>query len=200
MCIATIISGFRGRLQVTRLQRLVFVLAIVGTATLIALLGQHSFLGAFKSFILFLLAFFTPWSAINLVDYYCITRERYDVTALADPDGRYGRWNLLGISVYVFGVLVQLPFISTKFYTGPLVAALGDVDISWIIGLIIPAVLYYVCAKKWHSAVPDQLILPVEQDSVVPAPASGAKSLCGAGLIGRGPGRMPLDCRKPTHD
>jgi len=106
------------------------VLAIVGTATLIALLGQHSFLGAFKSFILFLLAFFTPWSAINLVDYYCITRERYDVTALADPDGRYGRWNLLGISVYVFGVLVQLPFISTKFYTGPLVAALGDVD-NW---------------------------------------------------------------------
>lgn len=98
---------------------------IVGTATLIALLGQHSFLGAFKSFILFLLAFFTPWSAINLVDYYCITRERYDVPALADPNGRYGRWNLLGISVYVFGVLVQLPFISTKFYTGPLVAALG---------------------------------------------------------------------------
>ncbi len=156
------------------LQRLVFVLAIVGTATLIALLGQHSFLGAFKSFILFLLAFFTPWSAINLVDYYCITRERYDVPALADPNGRYGRWNLLGISVYVFGVLVQLPFISTKFYTGPLVAALGDVDISWIIGLVLPAALYYVCAKKWHGAVPDQLILPVEQDSVVPAQASGA--------------------------
>ena len=171
MCIATIISGFRGHLQVSRLQRLVFVLVIVGAATLMALLGQHSFLGAFKSFILFLLAFFTPWSAINLVDYYCITRERYDVTALADPDGRYGRWNLLGISVYVFGVLVQLPFISTKFYTGPLVAALGDVDISWIIGLVLPAALYYVCAKKWHGSVPDQLILP--QGSVVQPKTSG---------------------------
>src|SRR3989344_2660148 len=167
MCIATIISGFRGELKVTRLQRLVFVLGIVGAATLMALLGQHSFLGAFKSFILFLLAFFTPWSAINLVDYYCITRERYDVPALADPNGRYGRWNALGISVYVFGVLVQLPFIATKFYTGPLVNALGGVDISWIIGLVIPAALYYVCAKKWHGSVPDHLILPVEQDSVV---------------------------------
>jgi NCS1 family nucleobase:cation symporter-1 len=174
MCIATIISGFKGHLTVTRMQRLVFVLVIVGAATLIALLGQHSFLGAFKSFILFLLAFFTPWSAINLVDYYCITRERYDVPALADPNGRYGRWNLLGISVYVFGVLVQLPFISTKFYTGPLVAALGDVDISWIIGLVLPAALYYVCAKKWHGSVPDQLILPVEQNSVVPPGKSGA--------------------------
>jgi NCS1 family nucleobase:cation symporter-1 len=174
MCIATVISGFRGDLKVTRLQRLVFVLVIVGTATLIALLGQHSFLGAFKSFILFLLAFFTPWSAINLVDYYCITRERYDVPALADPNGRYGRWNPLGISVYVFGVLVQLPFISTKFYTGPLVDVLGGVDISWIIGLVLPAGLYYVCAKKWHSAVPDHLILPVEQDSDAAPITSGA--------------------------
>jgi len=174
MCIATIISGFRGRLEVTRLQRLVFVLLIVGTATLIALLGQHSFLGAFKSFILFLLAFFTPWSAINLVDYYFITRERYDVPALADPNGRYGRWNPLGISVYVFGVLVQMPFIATKFYTGPLVSALGGVDISLIIGLVLPAALYYLCAKKWHGSVPDQLILPVEQDSVVSTKKSGA--------------------------
>ncbi|MCG8908846.1 MULTISPECIES: purine-cytosine permease family protein [Pseudomonas] len=160
MCIATVISGFRGHLEVSRMQRLVFVLLIVGAATLIALLGQHSFLGAFKSFILFLLAFFTPWSAVNLVDYYCITREHYDVPALADPDGRYGRWNIPGISVYVIGVLVQLPFISTKFYTGPLVDALGGVDISWIIGLVVPAVLYYLVARRVTRPVPDRLILP----------------------------------------
>lgn len=160
MCIATIISGFRGHVEVTPRQRLVFVLLIVGAATLVALLGQHSFLGAFKSFILFLLAFFTPWSAVNLVDYYLITRERYDVPALADPDGRYGRWNLPGISVYVIGVLVQLPFIATRFYTGPLVDYLGGVDISWIIGLVVPAVLYYLVARRSSRAVPDRLILP----------------------------------------
>lgn len=173
MCIATIISGFRGELKVTRLQRLVFVLLIVGAATLIALLGQHSFLGAFKSFILFLLAFFTPWSAINLVDFYCITKERYDIPALSNPDGRYGRWNVMGISIYVFGVLVQMPFISTHFYTGPLVASLGDTDISWIIGLVVPAALYYVCAKKWHGAVPEHLILPQEQVAPIEQQLSG---------------------------
>ncbi|MDP9526426.1 purine-cytosine permease family protein [Pseudomonas protegens] len=173
MCIATIISGFRGELKVTRLQRLIVVLLIVGTATLIALLGQHSFLGAFKSFILFLLAFFTPWSAINLVDFYCITKERYDIPALSNPDGRYGRWNVMGISIYVFGVLVQMPFISTHFYTGPLVASLGDTDISWIIGLVVPAALYYVCAKKWHGAVPEHLILPQEQVAPIEQQLSG---------------------------
>jgi nucleobase:cation symporter-1, NCS1 family len=135
------------------------VLGIVGASTLVALLGQHSFLGAFKSFILFLLTFFTPWSAVNLVDYYFVTRERYDVPALSDPDGRYGRWNLPGIAVYVIGVLIQLPFISTKLYTGALVARLGGVDISWIIGLVVPAVLYYLVARK--RSVPASAVLPV---------------------------------------
>ncbi|WJN60396.1 cytosine permease [Pseudomonas sp. SO81] len=160
MCIATIISGFRGHIEVSRSQRLLFVLGIVGAATVLALLGQHSFLGAFKSFILFLLTFFTPWSAVNLVDYYFITRERYDVDALADPDGRYGRWNLAGIAVYLIGVLIQLPFISTKLYTGPLVERLGGVDISWIIGLLVPAVLYYLVARK--RSVPAATVLPAK--------------------------------------
>lgn len=148
MCIATVVSGFRGSVEITRRQRAVAVVLIVGMATAVALLGQHSFLNAFKSFILFLLAFFTPWSAVNLVDYYCISRERYDVPALSDPDGRYGRWNLPGILVYAFGVLVQMPFISTKLYTGPMVERLGGVDISWIIGLVVPAVLYYLFARR----------------------------------------------------
>ena len=152
MCIATIISGFRGSIDVTHRQRVVAVLLIVGAATAVALIGQHSFLGAFKSFILFLLAFFTPWSAVNLVDYYFVNRERYDVPALADPDGRYGRWNMTGLTVYAVGVLVQMPFISTKLYTGPLVQHLGGVDISWIIGLIVPSILYYLLARNGTSA------------------------------------------------
>ncbi|MDP3815511.1 cytosine permease [Pseudomonas sp.] len=160
MCIATIISGFRGHIEVSRLQRLLFVLAIVGASTTIALLGQHSFLGAFKSFILFLLTFFTPWSAVNLVDYYFITKERYDVPALSDPYGRYGRWNRPGIVVYVIGVLIQMPFISTKLYTGPMVAQLGGVDISWIIGLVVPSVLYYLVARKSARPVPAKMVLP----------------------------------------
>lgn len=50
-------------------------------------MGKDSFLTSFKDFLLFLLTFFTPWSAINLVDYYLISRERYDIPALSDPGG-----------------------------------------------------------------------------------------------------------------
>ncbi len=160
MCIATIISGFRGSVQISRGQRLLFVLGIVGAATLVALLGQHAFLTAFKSFILFLLTFFVPWSAVNLVDYYFITRERYDIPALADPNGRYGRWNWPGIGVYSLGVLIQMPFIDTKLYTGPMVAHLGGVDVSWLIGLVVPSLLYYWIARGKARQAPAELIEP----------------------------------------
>jgi len=160
MSLATIVSGFTGRRRISPLVRLVYIVSMVGLSTTLALLGQHSFLHIFKSFILFLLAFFTPWSAINLVDFYWVTRSRYDLNALSDPNGRYGRWNWVGISVYLIGIVIQLPFLATGFYTGPMVEKLGDTDISWIIGLVIPGLLYYWAARRWPTEVPKQLILP----------------------------------------
>src|SRR5471032_1309550 len=74
--IATIVSGFRGNRHISSGLRLVYIFVMVGLATLLALAGKDSFLKDFSAFILFLLAFFTPWSAINLVDFYCVTKER----------------------------------------------------------------------------------------------------------------------------
>jgi nucleobase:cation symporter-1, NCS1 family len=160
LSMATIVSAFRRRVRISMLQRLCYVVAMVGLSTLLALLGRHSFLKGFEAFILLLLAVFTPWSAINLVDYYCFTRSRYDVPALSDPDGRYGRWNRTGIAIYVVGILVQVPFLSTAFYTGPLVATLGGADISWIVGLIVPGALYYTIVRASPRQIPSALILP----------------------------------------
>ncbi|WP_323119840.1 purine-cytosine permease family protein [Burkholderia alba] len=162
MSVATIVTGFSGRNQISLRARTAYVLTMVAAVAWLALAGRHAFLKEFSAFILFLLAFFTPWSAINLVDFYCVTKERYDVPALYDPNGRYGRWNKAGISIYVIGVLVQMPFIATGFYTGPLVDLLGGTDISWIIGLVVPGVLYYVAARRQTAHVPERLILPDE--------------------------------------
>ncbi|MFM0505925.1 purine-cytosine permease family protein [Paraburkholderia caffeinilytica] len=165
MSVATIVTGFGGKRSISNGTRLFFIFLMVGASTGLALAGRHAFLKEFSAFLLFLLAFFTPWSAINLVDYYCVTKERYDVPALFDPDGRYGRWNMTGIAVYVFGVLIQMPFIATGFYTGALVDSLGGVDISWIVGLIAPALLYYAVARTRGFDVPHEMILPAEVDA-----------------------------------
>ena len=159
MSMATMVGGFRRNFRISLRHRFLYIAAMVGISVLLALTGRHSFLQSFEAFILCLLAVFTPWSAINLVDYYCFTRARYDVPALSDPDGRYGRWNTTGIVIYLIGILIQIPFLATSFYTGPLVAMLGGVDISWIIGLLVPGFLYYTFARASLSRAPRQLIL-----------------------------------------
>ncbi|WP_274915356.1 purine-cytosine permease family protein [Streptomyces sp. WZ-12] len=148
MSLVTSISGFRGQRTLTARGRSAYIAGIMVAGTAVALVGRDSFLTSFKDFLLFLLTFFTPWSAINLVDYYLLSKERYDIPALHDPDGRYGAWNVGALTVYVLGVLAQLPFLATNFYTGPLVGPLGGADVSWLVGLAVPAVLYWLTARR----------------------------------------------------
>ncbi|MDI3386667.1 cytosine permease [Streptomyces sp. B-S-A8] len=148
MSIVTSVSGFRGRRVLSPRGRAAYIALIMIAGTAVALLGKDSFLTSFKDFLLFLLTFFTPWSAINLVDYYLISREQYDLPALSDPNGRYGGWRWDALAVYAVGIGVQLPFLVTHFYTGPLVAPLGGADVSWIVGLTVPAVLYWGVAGR----------------------------------------------------
>jgi NCS1 family nucleobase:cation symporter-1 len=115
---------------------------------LIALLASEDFLGKFRDFVLLLLTAFTPWSAINLIDYYLISKERYDLPALYDPDARYGRWNTTALVSYTIGIAVQIPFVAQSLYTGPLAKELGGADISWIVGLIVTGTLYYLWARR----------------------------------------------------
>ncbi|WP_328386452.1 cytosine permease [Streptomyces sp. NBC_00400] len=173
MSLVTSVSGFRGQRTLTPRGRSAYIAGIMVAGTAVALLGKDSFLTSFKDFLLFLLTFFTPWSAINLVDYYLISKERYDIPALSDPAGRYGAWNVRALAVYVLGVLAQLPFLATHFYTGPLVAPLGGADISWLVGLAVPAVLYWLTARRdtARTAAPEAPEAP--QDIRNPAGSGG---------------------------
>ncbi|WP_030810379.1 purine-cytosine permease family protein [Streptomyces sp. NRRL S-337] len=173
MSLVTSVSGFRGQRVLSPRGRAGYIAGIMLAGTAVALLGKDSFLTSFKDFLLFLLTFFTPWSAINLTDYYLISKERYDIAALSDPAGRYGAWNARALTVYALGVLAQLPFLSTAFYTGPLVAPLGGADVSWLVGLAVPAVLYGLAARRGAAAVPHPEAAPGEQGRQSPAGSGG---------------------------
>ena len=69
------------------------------------------------------------------------------VPALYDPRGRYGRWNVAALASYAIGILAQVPFLAQKLYTGPLTEALGGADISWMVGLVVTAAVYYPWAR-----------------------------------------------------
>jgi NCS1 family nucleobase:cation symporter-1 len=120
--------------------------AILGT--LLAILASPHFLTDLSNFVLFLLYFMIPWTAINLTDYYLVRRGRYDIEDFFKVDGQYGRVNWWGVGIYVLTIGVEIPFINSSLYVGPIATDLGGADISWIVGFIVAAVLYYLAARR----------------------------------------------------
>lgn len=167
MTILTTTTAFTRTRAVSTVIRMVCVFAFLAASVLIALAASAEFLDSFKNFILTLLMVFTPWSAINLVDYYLVSKERVDLPALYEPDGRYGAWNVTALVSYAVGVLAQIPFLAQTLYTGPITKALGGADISWIVGLLLTAAIYYPWARR-TSNPPAQMIRPPEQAAAHP--------------------------------
>ncbi|NYD78552.1 purine-cytosine permease family protein [Arthrobacter cupressi] len=171
MCSVTIGTAVNRRDTVSRTARIAFILLVIAASVLIALFASKDFLNLFKNFVLMLLMVFTPWSVINLVDYYKISRDRLDIPALYNPDGRYGRWNAAALVSYGIGVVVQIPFLAQALYTGPVTHWLGGADISWIVGIVVTMAVYYPWAKATNRA-PLETIYPDEDAAPARVPAS----------------------------
>jgi nucleobase:cation symporter-1, NCS1 family len=135
------------RVALSRLARVVGVLLISGVALLLALLGWQSFVTTFSNFLDVLLFVFVPWSLINLVDFYVVQRERYDVASFYTPRGIYGGWRWVAVIPYLVAVGVELLFVDQTDLKGPLVNALGGADISWIVGGVVAAVGYLIAVR-----------------------------------------------------
>jgi len=128
--------------------RTIAALGLFILALSLAIFGQDNFLVNYTNFILLLLYVLVPWTAINLVDYYFIQHGVYDVASFFRRDGGiYGRYNQVAIASYLAGIAVQLPFVVTPFYTGPIARLSGGADISWIVGLAVTAPLYYLASR-----------------------------------------------------
>ncbi|MFE5714768.1 purine-cytosine permease family protein [Streptomyces sp. NPDC056501] len=168
MSILTTVTAFDGRSRISSAARAAYIVGFTAVSVVIALAASDDFLTNFKNFVLLLLMVFTPWSAINLVDYYLISRERVDIPALYDPNGRYGRWNVTALTCYVVGVAVQIPFLATKLYTGALTKRLDGADISWIVGLVVTSVLYGLWARRTANP-PAETIHPAATAETVQA-------------------------------
>ncbi|HFK2817981.1 TPA: cytosine permease [Raoultella planticola] len=160
MSLSTIVSGFRRQAALSKRARILFVVLMVAISCVIALLSEPAFLKNFTHFLLFLLAFFVPWSAIGLTDYYLISAGAVDIPALSDPQQRYGYWNLYAIAVYIVGVLIQLPFIENPLYHGSLTWLFAGNDVSWIIGWFGTGVLYYALRRFDRRVLPTQSVFP----------------------------------------
>ncbi len=145
----TLIHTFSPSWKAGAMARAVTAVAITVIGLVIALFAAGNFLTNYTNFILLLLYVLVPWTAINLVDFYLVRHGDYDVAAFFTPEGGvYGRFNKVAIFCYILGIAIQLPFVSTAMYTGPIATALNGVDISWIVGICVISPVYYFLARR----------------------------------------------------
>jgi nucleobase:cation symporter-1, NCS1 family len=135
--------------------RAVLTVVIYIAAVVPAIVSQNDFLVSYSNFILLLMYVLVPWTAINLVDFYLVRHGNYDVSQFFRGDGGvYGRFDWVSIGCYLVGIAIEVPFVNTTLFEGPVAKALNGADISWIICLIVISPAYYLAAKRLRPAVP----------------------------------------------
>jgi nucleobase:cation symporter-1, NCS1 family len=122
------------------------VAAVASTA--IALESSSHFMARFSELLSVLLYLFTPWTAVNLVDFYLVRKGHYSVREIFNPRGMYGRWQWRGLVAYAGGFAAMVPFFSTDQYTGPIARMLGGVDVSMFVGLPVAAGIYLLACRS----------------------------------------------------
>ncbi|MBC7844499.1 MAG: cytosine permease [Gemmatimonadaceae bacterium] len=105
--------------------------------------GVERFTEFYANVLIYITYLFTPWTAINLVDYFFVRRGVYVLGEMFKPDGIYGRWGWRGNAAYLVTLAAMVPFMVTTPYTGVAAARLGGVDLSIFVGLPLAGGVYW---------------------------------------------------------
>jgi NCS1 nucleoside transporter family len=124
-------------------------LAVATVASIgLALVASKDFVNRFGDLLAVLLYLFTPWTAINLIDFYVVRKSHYSIREIFNPRGMYGRWNWRGLLSYFVGFIVMIPFFSSGLYRGPIARMLGGADLAMLVGLPVAALLYWALCRN----------------------------------------------------
>jgi purine-cytosine permease-like protein len=96
---------------------------------LIALSIPDSCLASFNTFVLLMLYFLVPWTAVNLADFYVVRKGQYAISDI-QPRRHLRPMGQAGLVAYGLGMVSMIPFMSLSFYEGPVARALGGADIT----------------------------------------------------------------------
>ena len=94
----------------------------------------------------------TPWTIVNLYDYFFVRKGKYAITELENRKGLYGVWGWRGIAAYVAGFAAAVPFWDLSFYVSPVAKATNGLDITFIVELLVSGVLYVIFARLIDSS------------------------------------------------
>jgi NCS1 nucleoside transporter family len=121
----------------------------VGYAVTLYFIGHAQFATDFDSWMVGLILWMSPWAGVVLADFYLLRRQNIRVSELYAEPARsaYGDVNWIGIGAFVaglvagwlfeFGLVTPLQGLISKHL-------LNGADLSWLVGLVVAAVVYLV--------------------------------------------------------
>ncbi|SPO54975.1 Allantoin permease [Pseudomonas sp. JV551A1] len=149
LSIITLVQTFAHRWIPTARSRAVLSLVVLTACCVVAVFASADFIGHFVDMVLVLLVVLVPWTAINLIDFYAIHKGDYDIQSIFQVDGGiYGRYNPQALIAYAVGIVVQIPFMNTPLYVGPISEHINGADLSWLVGLAVTSPLYWWLASR----------------------------------------------------
>jgi nucleobase:cation symporter-1, NCS1 family len=149
LSLITLVQTFAYRWIPTAQSRAVISIIVLAGCCFAAVGASADFIGHFVDMALVLLVVLVPWTAINLIDFYAIHQGKYDINSIFQVDGGiYGRYNPQALLAYAIGIVVQIPFMNTPLYVGPISEHINGADLSWLVGLLITSPLYYWLANR----------------------------------------------------
>jgi len=136
-----------------------------------SLYTSGSGLSVLNIYLVVMLYFLVPWTAVNLTDYFFVRRGRYAIPHFFLPhDNIYGHWGWRGLLAYLIGFLAMIPFFTVyngadEVYVGALARLIGGVDMAWLVGLIVSGAAYYILCLSLDLKQEEAVIRHVEKHS-----------------------------------
>ena len=141
-----------------KLKRSITVIAdgIFGVILTLTAVLVWDFIDAMNTLLQLIVVTVAPLISLYLADMW-LRRNKYDGPALeaAAKGGKYwytNGYNVAGIVAFLAGFTAAILTVYTTFYEGPILGILGGLDISFEVGITIPAIIY-ILAKRNKLAI-----------------------------------------------
>jgi len=152
------VDSFR-KVNPTRSARIITIVVLTVIWFVIGKLITTTAVGVVDTVLTLMLYLLVPWTVTNLIDFFFVRRGHYAITDIFRPNGIYGMWSYRGLIAYGAGFAAEIPFMVLlnlvtfkSYYTGPLAKDLNSVDISWIVGAVVTAVVYWLLTRNLDVA------------------------------------------------
>jgi NCS1 family nucleobase:cation symporter-1 len=91
-----------------------------------------------------------PIAGILIVDYFLVRKSELDADGLYDHNGRYGAWNMAGMTALIVGILPNLPgFLHAAGFLSSVPTVFDTIySYAWFVGLFLAGAVYFALAKK----------------------------------------------------